>query len=60
MSTLDRIKRWFQRTAREGEDVVEGAEPVATPPSGSSGDADRETSTNAQMQGARDEPWSGS
>jgi len=63
MSTiLDRIRLWFDRTARSGEEAVEGS-PVTTPPAGATADgtadADRETSTNAQMEGAADEPWPG-
>jgi len=52
---LDKIKQWLRRTATSAEEVAEGGEPVATPP----GDMDRETSTNAQMEGASGEPWSG-
>ena len=50
MSILDTLKRLFG----SAEDVVEGETPVATPPGGE----DRETSTNAQVQGAVGEPWS--
>jgi hypothetical protein len=64
MSTsLERIKRWFRRAAGAAEDANEGGSPVATPPPGAdpsgTGDAERETSTNAQMEGAADEPWPG-
>jgi hypothetical protein len=59
MSTLDRIKRWFAKEGREVEAVAEGSEPVARPPAGSFGEPERETSTNAQGQGASDEPWPG-
>jgi hypothetical protein len=48
MSILDTIKSWF----RGAEDVAEGAEPPG--PSD-----DRETSTNAQVEGAAGEPWPG-
>jgi len=63
MSTIrDRIKLWFRGTARSGEEAVEGS-PVATPPPGATADGtadpERETSTNAQMEGAADEPWPG-
>jgi hypothetical protein len=51
VSLLDKLKGWL----RGAEDVAEGETPVATPP----GDADRETSTNAQVEGAVGEPWSG-
>jgi hypothetical protein len=58
---LEKIKGWFRRTGTSAEDVAEGGEPVATPPPGaaSAGDPDRETSTNAQSEGAADEPWGG-
>jgi len=63
MSTiLDRVRLWFGRTARSGEEAVEGS-PVTMPPAGATADgtadAGRETSTNAQMEGAADEPWPG-
>jgi hypothetical protein len=62
-TSLERIKQWFRRAAGSAEDTVEGESPVATPPPGASpvgtGDVERETSTNAQMEGAADEPWSG-
>jgi len=56
---LEKIKGWFGRTGASAEEVADGGEPVATPPSGTVADADRETSTNAQMEGSVDEPWSG-
>lgn len=60
---LERIKGLFRRAATSAEEVVEGGEPDATPPpgapSGLRDDPDRETSTNAQVEGAADEPWSG-
>jgi len=62
-ASLDRIRQWLRREERVAEDEAEGGSPVATPPPGAGGDAgesERETSTNAQMQGASDEPWSGS
>ena len=57
---LERIRQWFRREARSVEEVAEGETAVATPPRGAdrTGDADRETSTNAQTAGASDEPWS--
>ena len=62
-SSLERIRRWFRRTAVSVEQTAEEATPVATPPPGSDpvglGDVERETSTNAQMGGASDEPWPG-
>jgi hypothetical protein len=53
---FQRIKRWLGGEASKVEETVEGAEPVTTPPLG---DDERETSTNAQMEGAADEPWPG-
>jgi hypothetical protein len=62
-SGLDKIKGLFRRTATRAEEVAEGGKPVATPPPGAIseriGDPDRETSTNAQTEGAADEPWPG-
>jgi hypothetical protein len=58
MGALDRIKQWFRKAGNEAETVAKGGEPDATPPSGGFGEPERETSTNAQMQGASDEPWS--
>jgi hypothetical protein len=63
-ASLERIKGWFGRQMRGAENVAEGAKPVATPPAGAdpegsgTGDVERETSTNAQTEGAADEPWS--
>jgi hypothetical protein len=62
-SGLEKIKSWFRRATESAEDVAEGEKPVATPPPGAGsarlGDSDRETSTNAQTEGAADEPWNG-
>jgi len=62
-TTLERIKRWFRRSLGSVEDAVEGGSPAATPPPGGNpvgmGDNERETSTNAQTEGAADEPWPG-
>jgi hypothetical protein len=55
--SLERIKSWFGRAGGELEGPVRSTEPVATPPAGGMGEPERETSTNAQMQGSRDEPW---
>jgi hypothetical protein len=61
--SLERIKGWFRRSTTSVEDAVDAGEPVATPPAGAGpawkSDPDRETSTNAQMEGAADEPWPG-
>ncbi len=59
MSGFTRIRQWLAREGREVRAEAEGEEPVATPPSGGFGVPERETSTNAQMQGASDEPWPG-
>jgi hypothetical protein len=56
MNRIEKIRRWL---SREVEAEAEGTEPVATPPAGSFGEPERETSTNAQVQGARDEPYPG-
>jgi hypothetical protein len=60
---LKQIKRLFRRGATSVEATLEGREPVATPAPGATsgrlGDPDREGSTNAQMEGAADEPWGG-
>jgi hypothetical protein len=53
---LDEIKSLFTGAKTDAEAVAEGEVPAATPPGG--GD-ERETSTNAQMAGAGDEPWPG-
>jgi hypothetical protein len=57
------IKRWFRRATSSLEEVAEGEVAVATPPLGATssemGDLDRETSTNAQAEGAADQPWPG-
>jgi hypothetical protein len=62
-SRLEKIRRWLRREASSLESTVGGGRPVATPPPGAAstwtGDPDRETSTNAQMEGAADEPWGG-
>jgi hypothetical protein len=61
-ASFERFKRWFGREAEAAEEVGDGESPAATPPPGAySGgdDAERETSTNAQMEGAADEPWPG-
>jgi hypothetical protein len=62
-TTFERIKRWFHRAVGSVEEAVQGGSPAATPPPGANrvgmGDTERETSTNAQTEGAADEPWSG-
>jgi hypothetical protein len=55
---FDKIKRLFRWEASLLQAIAEGGGPVATPP-GAAGHRDRETSTNAQMDGAADEPWDG-
>ena len=62
--SLEGIKQWFRRLGGSVEGEAEGEEPVATPAAGADtyarDDAERETSTNAQVEGAADEPWPGS
>ena len=53
---LDGIKSLLTGAKNDAEAVAEGEVPAATPPSGAD---ERETSTNAQMAGAGDEPWPG-
>jgi hypothetical protein len=55
---LQKVRAWFRRAANAVEDVAEGETAVATPPPGSTAETDRETSTNAQTQGAAGQPWS--
>jgi hypothetical protein len=59
---LERIKRWFGHTAGSVEEAVEGGSPVSTPAPGTDtfdDDGERETSTNAQAEGAAGQPWPG-
>ncbi len=62
-SRFEKLRRRLRREASWLESTAEGGRPVATPPPGAAstwtGDPDRETSTNAQMEGAADEPWGG-
>jgi hypothetical protein len=64
--SLEGIKQWVRRVvgSAEAEAEAEGEEPVATPSAGANSDGrddvERETSTNAQVEGAADEPWPGS
>jgi hypothetical protein len=53
---IDKIKSWFGKEENRVEYVVGGGEPVTVPPGG---EDERETSTNAQSQGAAEEPWPG-
>jgi hypothetical protein len=59
-NALDKLKGWFRRETASAEEIAEGGEPVATPPPGAAagGDPERETSTNAQTEGAAGQPWS--
>ena len=59
MKTFARMRQWFAQVGRAVRAEADGEEPVATPPHGSLGVREQETSTNAQMQGASDEPWPG-
>jgi hypothetical protein len=60
---MQKIRRWFRRAASSFEGVTDGGFAVATPPpeaaSAWMGDPDRETSTNAQVEGAVGQPWPG-
>jgi hypothetical protein len=56
---LETIRKWFRRTNEEAEGEAKGAEPVATPSPGGLGVDERETSTNAQTEGASGQPWPG-
>lgn len=62
-AALETLKRWLRREATSAEATAEGGTAIATPPPGAAsartGDPERETSTNAQMEGAADEPWGG-
>jgi hypothetical protein len=55
---MERIGGLFRRGERAVEAEVKGGEPATVGPPGTETGA--ETSTNAQVEGARDEPWSGS
>ncbi len=60
MTGLEKIKTWFRRATKSVEDVAHGLEPAETPPPGARstiGGTDRETSTNAQVEGAVGEPY---
>jgi hypothetical protein len=50
---VDKLRGLFGRA----EDIAEGGEPVTTPAPGTGEDPDRETSTNAQLEGAAGEPY---
>jgi hypothetical protein len=56
---LEKVRAFFRQAATSAEHIADGEEPVATPPAGAGGDQDRETSTNAQLEGSAGEPWSG-
>jgi len=51
---VEKIRAWFRRTDKSVEDVAEGKEPVTMSPFG---DRERESSTNAQVEGAVGEPY---
>ena len=59
----ERIKQWFRGAVGSVEGEVQRGAPVATPPPGTDlldeGDDQRETSTNAQTEGAAGQPWPG-
>jgi hypothetical protein len=57
---LERLKQWLGGATHDAELAAEGGEPVATGTGASIGEQpERETSTNAQVAGASDEPWPG-
>ena len=58
MGLLNGIRHWLRRAEDEAATATPGGKPIATPPKDSFGQPARETSTNAQTQGASDEPWS--
>lgn len=51
---LDKVARWLGRHAEQAREAADGGIPVAT-----RGDDERETSTNAQVAGAAEEPYPG-
>lgn len=53
-SIADKVKGWFRRAETAVEEEASGARPVTTSPTGG---AERETSTNAQVEGAAGQPW---
>jgi hypothetical protein len=57
MGVLDRIRQWFRGAEDQAKNAAHGGRPIATPPKDGFGQPERETSTNAQTQGASDEPW---
>jgi hypothetical protein len=61
MLQLQTIRRWFRRAVSFVEEEADGEIAVVTPPLGAaSAGIDRETSTDAQVEGAVGQPWSGS
>jgi hypothetical protein len=63
MPSMLKIRQWFRQARRSVEEEVDGEGAVTTTPLGAEssefGDTDRETSTNAQVEGAADQPWPG-
>jgi hypothetical protein len=57
-SLMEKISGLFRRGEQAVEIEVAGGQPATVGPPGSHTEA--ETSTNAQVEGASDEPWSGS
>lgn len=57
-SLMDKITGLFRRGEHAVENEVVGGEPATVGRPGT--DSEAETSTNAQVEGASDEPWSGS
>lgn len=56
MRMLLMIRRWIRRATESLEEVAGGGIAVASPPHG---ELNRETSTNAQVEGAVGQPWPG-
>jgi hypothetical protein len=56
VSALDRIKAWLGRAETAVKEESHGARPATTSPPG---EPDRETSTDAQVEGAVGQPWPG-
>jgi hypothetical protein len=54
VNRLEKIRAWFRQAAKDAEDVAAGKESVTISPHGGT---DRETSTNAQVEGAVGEPY---
>ena len=62
-NVLEKVQSTVRSAVAAIEEISKGGMPAATPPPGDAAgrfaDFDRETSTNAQAEGAADEPWGG-